>query len=68
MRTRAKLKNVATIIQKESLLLTHYSHFLPALKEAKNVARIFSTYFENNRLKNEARKLAKNVTTGCNLF
>ena len=34
-----------------------------ALEEAKNVARTFSTYFKNNKLKNENREVATNVTT-----
>ena len=53
------MKNVATSINKENLLLTHYSHILPSLKDVKHVARTFSTYFDNNKLKNETRKLAK---------
>ena len=67
-KSRANFKNVATCNKKENLLLTRYSHFLPALKEVKNVARIFSIYFDNNKLKNETRELSKNVTTGCNFF
>ena len=39
-----------------------------ALEEAKNVARTFSTYFKNDKLKNENRKLATNVTTAYNFF
>ena len=53
---------MATGIKQENLLLTlltNYSCFQPAFKEAKNVA----AYFENNMLKNEATKLATNATT-----
>ena len=32
-------------------------------EEAKNIAQIFTTSFENNKLKNEKRNLATNVTT-----
>ena len=67
-KSKTNLKNNATGMKKENLLLTRYSHFLPALKEVKNVARIFSIYFDNNKLKNETRELSKNVTTGCNFF
>ena len=65
MPTNAKLilKNIVTGIKKENLLLAYYSHFKPVLEEAKNVARIFSIYFEKNILKNETRELASNVTT-----
>ena len=62
---KANFENVATGIKKENLLLTHYSHVLPALKE---VARIFSTHFDNKKLKNETRELAKNATTGFLTF
>ena len=67
-KSKGNFKNVATDIKKENLLLTLYSHVLPALKEVKHVARIFSTYFNNNRLKNETRELAKNVTKGFLTF
>ena len=43
------------------------SYFQQALEEAKNVAKNFSIYFES-KLKNEARELATNVTTGYNFF
>ena len=43
-------KNIVKDIHKESLLLGHLSHFLPALK-AKYVAGIFIAHFENNRSK-----------------
>ena len=66
--SKANFENVATGIKKENLLLTHYSHVLPALKEVKHVAKIFSTYFDNNKLKNETRELAKHVTTGFLTF
>lgn len=45
-------ENVIKCIQKVNQLLAHYSNFSPAL-EAKNFARMFNTYFENNILKNE---------------
>ena len=32
------------------------------LKEVENVARIFSTYFENNKLKNQTRELGTHIT------
>ena len=67
-KSKANFENVATGIKKENLLLTHYSHVLPSLKEVKHVAKIFSTYFDNNKLKNETRELAKNVTTGFLTF
>ena len=67
-KSKAKFKNVATGIKKENLLLTHYSDISPALKEVKSVARIFSNYFDNNKLKNETKELPKNLTTGCNVF
>ena len=55
--------------KKENLLLTHYSHFQPALEEeVKNIAKFFCTYFESNKLKNETRGLATNVTTGYNVL
>ena len=63
-KTKANLKNSAAGIKKENLLLTHYSHFYQSLKEAKNVARTFSMYFEKNKFKNETRELATNVTAG----
>ena len=66
-KSKANFENVATGIKKENLLLTHYSHVLPALKEV-NVARIFSTYFDNKKSKNETRELAKNETTGFLTF
>ena len=67
-KSKAKFKNVATGIKKENLLLTHYSDISPALKEVKSVARIFSNYFDNNKLKNETKELPKNLTTGSNVF
>ena len=66
-KSKANFENVATGIKKENLLLTHYSHVLPALR-VKHVARIFSTYFYNKKLKNETRELAKNATTGFLTF
>ena len=62
--SKANFENVATGIKKKNLLLTHYSHVLPALKEVKHVARIFSAYFHNKKLKNETRELAKNANAG----
>ena len=67
-RSKTNLKNVAAGLKKENLLLTHYSHVLPALKEVKHVARVFSKYFDNNKLKNETRELAKNAITGFLTF
>ena len=64
-RSKINLKNVAAGLKKENLLLTHYSHVLPALKEVKHV---FSKYFDNNKLKNETRELAKNAITGFLTF
>ena len=59
-KSKTNFKNVVAGIKKANLHSTRYSHFLPALKEVKNVA--------NNKLKNETRELAKDVTIGCNLF
>ena len=67
-KSKANFENVAAVIKNENLLLTHYSHIFPALKEVKHVARIFSTYFDNKKLKNETRELAKNATTGILTF
>ena len=67
-KSKANFENVATGIKKENLLLTHYSHVSPALKEVKHVARIFSTYFNNEKLKNETRELAKSAATGFLTF
>ena len=50
------------LIKKEKVL-SHYLYFQPALEEAENVLRIFSTYFENSLLKNETTVLAINVIT-----
>ena len=47
----SKIKNNVTGIKKENLFLTRYSRYKPALEEAKNNARIFIIYFENNILK-----------------
>ena len=41
----------------------HYSHFYPSLEGGEKAAKFFSTYFENNKLKNETRGLARSVTT-----
>ena len=67
-KSKTNFENVATGIKNESLLLTYYSHVLPALKEVKRVARIFSIYFDNKKLKNETRELAKTATTRFLLF
>ena len=67
-KSQTSLKYVATGIMKKNLLLTHYSHVLPALNEAKHVSRIFITYFDNDKLKNETRELVKNVTTAFLTF
>ena len=53
---------IATNIKEENLYLAHYSHFKPAL-EAKHNARICSTYFENNKLKDETKEQTTQVTT-----
>ena len=61
MYTRAKqLKKILLQILRKNPFSDNYSHFLPALEEAKNVARAFSTYFYNDNLKNEKRELAEN--------
>ena len=62
------LKNIATSIKKENLLLVDNSYFWPRLDKANNVARVFSKYFENNTLKNEKRKLVLKVTTAYNFY
>ena len=67
-KSKANFKYVATGINKENLFLTYYSHVLSALKEVMHNARIFRTYFDNNKLKNETRELAKNVITGFLTF
>ena len=67
-KSKANFENFATGIKKKNVLLTHYSHLLPVLKEVKHVAKIFSTYFDNNKLKDETRELAKNATTGFSTF
>ena len=62
-KSKTNFEKVATGIKNENLLLIHYSHVLPALKEVKPVARIFSIYFDNKKLKNETREVAKTATT-----
>ena len=52
---RYYLELQSTGIKKENLLLAHYSHYS-------------STYLEYNKLKNEAREMATNVRSTCNLF
>lgn len=60
MYTRAKqLKKILLQMLRKNPFSDNYSHFLPALEEAKNVARAFSTYFYNDNLKNEKRELAE---------
>ena len=49
------------LIKKEKVL--SHLYFQPTLEKAKNVVRIFSTYFENNLLKNETTVPAINVIT-----
>ena len=66
--SKANFENVAAGIKKKNLLLTHYLHVFPAPQEVKHIARIFSTYFHNKKLKNETRELAKNATTGFLTF
>ena len=66
-KSKANFENIATGIKKENLLLAH-SHVLPALKEVKHVAKIFKTCFDNKKLKNETRELAKTATTGILTF
>ena len=41
-KSKANFENVATVIKKENLPLTHYSHVFSALKEVKHVARILA--------------------------
>ena len=53
-KSKGSSENVATGIKKEELLLTHYLHVFTALTEIKYVARFVSTYFDSNKLKNEA--------------
>lgn len=48
-------------IKEKTLLLTH-PHFQSALEEAKDVARFYSTYFEDNKFTNETREPATNIT------
>ena len=67
-KSKTNFENVATGIKNENLLLIYYSHVLPALKEVKPVAKIFSIYFDNKKLKNETRELAKTATTRFLLF
>ena len=67
-KSKANFENVATGIKKENLLLTHYSHVLPAPKEVKQVPRKFNTCFDNKKSENETRELAKNATTGILTF
>ena len=43
-------KNIIIGIKKENHLVTDRSYFMPALEQAKNVARILSIYFEKNIL------------------
>lgn len=60
MYTKAKqLKKILLQILRKNPFSDNYSHFLPALEVAKNVARAFSTYFYNDNLKNEKRELAE---------
>ena len=59
-KSQTSLKNVATGIMKKKAL--------PALNEAKHVSRIFITYFDNDKLKNETRELVKNLTTAFLTF
>ena len=40
-----------------------FSNFVPPSVKAKNLARIFNTYFKNNTLKNETKELVSSVTT-----
>ena len=53
------IKKILLQILRKNPFSDNYSHFLPALEEAKNVARAFSTYFYNDNLKNEKRELAE---------
>ena len=61
-------KNNASGMKKENLLLPHHSYIYSPLEEAKNLANIFSTYLENNSLKNETRERATSVTKEYNFF
>ena len=47
----ANTKNIIMYIKERNLFLPYYSDFWLALAEAKSSTGIFSTYFENNRLK-----------------
>ena len=48
---------------------TYFQHMIHIFsQEVKNIAKIFCTYFESNKLKNETRGLATNVTTGYNVL
>ena len=61
-------QNIASGMKKENVLLAQHSYLSPPLEDAKNLARIFSTYFENNTLKNKTREPVTNVTTAYNFF
>ena len=65
-RSKANFKKLLQILRKKTLFNTFT--FSASFLETKNVAKFFSTYFENNNLKSEARELATNVTTEYNLF
>ena len=54
---------IATDIKK-----TYFQHLFPALEEAKSVARIISSYFENDKLKNETKEQTTNMNTSYNLL
>lgn len=57
-RSQTIKKDIVKDMQKENLLLAHYSHFKSALEEAKNVPRIFSAYFEN-KMRQDKRTSSK---------
>ena len=65
-KSKAKLKNIATGIRDENQLLSHFSHFLLALEQAKTLLEFL--YFENSKLPNETKELATIMTTPYNFF
>ena len=66
-RSKANFKKLLQILRKKTLFNTLFT-FSASFLETKNVAKFFSTYFENNNLKSETRELVTNVTTEYNLF
>ena len=62
------MPTVVKLILKKYCYRYKKAFFKTPLEETKNIARVFNIYFENNMLKNDARELARNVTTVCNFF